>query len=254
MMRELKVINKPGTWLKKSIEDSSSLPPNLKHFLPFNTVLRVKAQQPANSNHSLVTLDRGYGEQNYNTWYIFLPHFREENTNKDILLPVPFEPQTNNLREPDRECYSSSSFMVLNYKLPGVLSSDDEYVKRLNALGYDSTEHEGHQILWNKLGLKSQFRTDLGFDDLDQQLEKGNPIAIGFLHRGTLSNPTGGHWAVVIGRKGEDYVFNDPYGSLMDGYTSSPYNGKGVVYPRTVLQKRWLPEGKKSGWGRIILD
>jgi hypothetical protein len=58
---------------------------------------------------------------------------------------------------------------------------------------------------------------------------------------------------VVIGKKGEDYVVNDPYGSLNDGYTGAVTNGKGAVYKRSDLQHRWLAKGKdKTGWGRIF--
>ena len=58
---------------------------------------------------------------------------------------------------------------------------------------------------------------------------------------------------VVIGKRGEDYVVNDPYGSLNDGYTGPVTNGKGAVYKRSDLMYRWLDNGKdKTGWGRIF--
>ena len=58
---------------------------------------------------------------------------------------------------------------------------------------------------------------------------------------------------VVVGKKGEDYVVNDPYGSLNDGYTGAVANGKGAVYKKSDLQQRWLTKGKdKTGWGRIF--
>jgi len=58
---------------------------------------------------------------------------------------------------------------------------------------------------------------------------------------------------VVIGKKGEDFVVNDPYGSLNDGYTGAVTNGKGAVYRKSDLQYRWLTKGKdKTGWGRIF--
>jgi hypothetical protein len=58
---------------------------------------------------------------------------------------------------------------------------------------------------------------------------------------------------VVIGKKGDDYVVNDPYGSLNDGYTGAVTNGKGAVYKKSDLTYRWLENGKdKTGWGRIF--
>jgi len=46
-------------------------------------------------------------------------------------------------------------------------------------------------------------------------------------------------------------VVNDPYGSLNDGYTSAVTNGKGAVYKRSDLSRRWCPAGN-DGWGRIF--
>ena len=97
------------------------------------------------------------------------------------------------------------------------------------------------------------FSYSLTFADLDRELAAGRPVVIGILHRGTLSSPTGGHMLVVIGKRGDDYVVNDPYGSLNDGYTGSVTNGRGAVYKRSDLAYRWLEKGKdKTGWGRLF--
>jgi hypothetical protein len=93
----------------------------------------------------------------------------------------------------------------------------------------------------------------LSFADLDNELSNGRPVVIGILHRGTLSAPTGGHMVVVVGKTpAGDYVVNDPYGSLNDGYTGAVTNGKGAVYKKSVLEKRWTVDGPKSGWGRVF--
>jgi hypothetical protein len=58
--------------------------------------------------------------------------------------------------------------------------------------------------------------------------------------------------AVVIGKTPSgDYVVNDPYGSLNDGYTGAVSNGKGAVYKKSELARRWCPAGN-DGWGRIF--
>jgi hypothetical protein len=49
-----------------------------------------------------------------------------------------------------------------------------------------------------------------------------------------------------------NYVFNDPYGSLHDGYSGPVTNGRQVVYTRMELEKRWTADGPKTGWGRIF--
>jgi hypothetical protein len=99
--------------------------------------------------------------------------------------------------------------------------------------------------------LKSTWHTNLGFDDLEKEIKAGRPVVIGILHRGSLAAPTGGHMLVVRGitAKG-DFIVNDPYGSVNDGYSGPVTNGNQAVYSRAMLQKRWLPEGVKSGWGR----
>jgi hypothetical protein len=171
------------------------------------------------------------------------------------ILNVPYYPQTDNYRDANRTCNSSSCAMCLEYFKPGTLvgaKGDDAYVQKVFAVG-DTTDHSVQTKVLSSYGIKSDFRYNLSFADLDRELSAGRPVAIGILHRGTLSSPTGGHICVVIGKKGEDYVVNDPYGSLNDGYTGPVTNGKGAVYKKSDLQYRWLDKGKdKTGWGRIF--
>ena len=170
------------------------------------------------------------------------------------VLNVPYFPQTDNYRDAQRTCNSSACAMCLEYFKPGTLvgpKGDDAYVKKVFAVG-DTTDHTVQTKVLDSYGIKSQFSYNLSFADLDRELAAGRPVVIGILHRGTLSSPTGGHMVVVIGKKGEDYVVNDPYGSLNDGYTGSVTNGKGAVYKRSDLAKRWTPDGPTSGWGRIF--
>jgi hypothetical protein len=170
------------------------------------------------------------------------------------VLKVPFFPQTDNYRDSQRTCNSSSCAMCLEYFKPGTLSGakgDDAYVRKVFAVG-DTTDHAVQTKVLAGYGIKSHFSYNLSFADIDKSLDAGKPVVIGILHRGSLSAPTGGHMVVVIGKKGEDYVVNDPYGSLNDGYTGAVTNGKGAVYKKSDLIRRWTPDGPKSGWGRIF--
>ena len=171
------------------------------------------------------------------------------------VLQVPYYPQTDNYRDADRTCNSSACAMVLEYLKPGTLKGakgDDAYVQKVFAIG-DSTDHTVQTKVLESYGVKSYFSYNLSFSDIDRSLSAGTPVVIGILHRGPLSAPTGGHMVVVIGKKGQDYVVNDPYGSLNDGYTGSVTNGKGAVYKKSDLTYRWLENGKdKTGWGRIF--
>jgi hypothetical protein len=171
------------------------------------------------------------------------------------ILNVPYFPQTDNYRDANRTCNSSSCAMCLEFLKPGTLKGakgDDAYIQKVFAIG-DTTDHSVQTRVLKDYGVNSEFRYNLGFADLDRELAAGRPVAIGILHRGSLSAPTGGHICVVIGKKGEDYVVNDPYGSLNDGYTGAVTNGKGAVYKKSDLMYRWLTKGKdKTGWGRIF--
>jgi hypothetical protein len=174
---------------------------------------------------------------------------------KSSVLDVPYFPQTDNYRDPQRTCNSSACAMCLEYFKPGTLKGaqgDDAYVTKVFQVG-DTTDHEVQTKVLSSYGIQSRFSYNLTFADLDLEIAAGRPVVIGILHRGPLSAPTGGHMLVVIGKSedGQSYVVNDPYGSLNDGYTGSVMNGKGAIYKKSELMSRWCPN-KNDGWGRIF--
>lgn len=168
---------------------------------------------------------------------------------------VPFYPQTDNYTQPDRTCNSSSCAMCLEYYKPGSLppgpKGDDAYLKKVLALG-DSTDHDVQTKVLKSYGLNSEFSYNLSFTDLDREINAKRPMVIGILHRGPLSNPSGGHMIVVHTKLNNgNYVCHDPYGDLYDGYVSDVNNGKNVIYEASVLKARWTVKGS-GGWGRIF--
>ncbi|UYA57466.1 lysozyme [Synechococcus phage S-CREM1] len=171
------------------------------------------------------------------------------------ILEVPFYPQTDNYRDADRTCNSSACAMCLEYFKPGTLKGpkgDDAYVQKVFATG-DTTDHLVQTRVLASYGIKSHFSYSLSFADLDREIAAGRPVVIGILHRGPITAPRGGHMVVVIGKTpAGDYIVNDPYGSLNDGYTGAVSNGKGAVYKRSELARRWTPDGPTSGWGRVF--
>lgn len=172
-------------------------------------------------------------------------------------LDVPYYPQTDNYTNAERTCNSSSCAMCLEFLKPGTLKGakgDDAYVAKVFAIG-DTTDHAVQTKVLNGYGISSEFKYNLSFDDLDNEINNGRPVVIGILHRGSLHSPTGGHMCVVRGKTpdGKGYYINDPYGTCNDGYTSDVYNGKNTIYTKEMLKYRWLENGKpKTGWGRIF--
>ena len=179
---------------------------------------------------------------------------KTEQPKSNVLENFPWYPQTDNYRDAHRTCNSSACAMCLEYFKPGTLKGakgDDAYVQKVFSVG-DTTDHTVQTKVLSTYGIKSNFSYSLSFADLDREIAAGRPVVIGILHRGTLSNPTGGHMVVVIGKTATgDYVVNDPYGSLNDGYTGAVTNGRGAVYKRSELVRRWCPGGN-DGWGRIF--
>ena len=176
---------------------------------------------------------------------------------KTSILSVQYYPQTDNYALASKTCNSSSCAMALEFLKPGTLKGvkgDDEYLRKVLAIG-ESTDHNVQTKVLESYGVYSTWNQTLSFADLDRELGLGKPVVIGILHRGTLSAPTGGHIIVVIGKTADSksYVVNDPFGNLMDGYTTDVYNGKGAIYPKSVLEKRWTVEGPNSGWGRVFV-
>ena len=172
----------------------------------------------------------------------------------DLILPVPYYPQTDNYTQPERTCNSSSCAMTLEYFRPGTLEGrkgDDEYLRTVFSYG-DTTDHSVQTKALEEYGVKSSFKYDLTFDDLDKELAAKRPVVLGILHKGTIQDPSGGHMIVVIGKNKHGYVCHDPYGDLYDGYTSSVYNGRSVVYEKHVLEARWTVDGPGTGWGRVF--
>jgi predicted chitinase len=177
-------------------------------------------------------------------------------SSQNISLEVPWFPQTDNYRDSQRTCNSSSCAMCLEYFRPGTLpgtKGDDKYVEVVFQYG-DTTDHNVQTQALSSFGLKSEWRTNLDFDDVYRELEAGRPMVLGILHRGTTDSPVGGgHMIVVRGCNDHgDFIVNDPYGSLNDNYTGAVENGHGAIYSHREMKHRWTVEGPGSGWGRVF--
>lgn len=190
----------------------------------------------------------------YQTWIVWGDDIDLPKTTDNIIrLNVPYYSQRdNNSTEWWRQCNTSSHAMILNFLKPGSVASDDEYFKMYVEPYGDSTDWNVHTNALRKFGIESEYRQNLSYSDLEDSLRRGFPIAVGVLHKGSLDAPSGGHVLVITGMDKDRGVFfaNDPWGY---GFSYTDYNGKNVEYPiYPSLDRRWLVDGDKSGWGRIV--
>lgn len=146
-----------------------------------------------------------------------------------------------------RECFSSSCAMLAMFW--GKVPSDDAY-NAIRAKHGDSTSAQAQLSALRSLGLNANFHTNGTSESLEDEIDAGRPVAVGWLHHGPVSAPWGGgHWSVVIGYTGLAWIQNDPNGEalLVPGGYAKNTNGAGVIYSRKNWNPRWMPGGSK-GW------
>ena len=146
-----------------------------------------------------------------------------------------------------RECFSSSCAMLAMFW--GKVVNDDQY-NAIRAKYGDTTDAQAQLAALRSLGLKADFATNGTPAVLEREIDAGRPVAVGWLHKGPVSAPTGGgHWSVVIGYTAAAWIQNDPNGEALlvqGGYTANT-KGAGMVYSRKNWNPRWMPGGS-GGW------
>lgn len=146
-----------------------------------------------------------------------------------------------------RDCFSASTAMLAAYW--GKEPNEDDYNVLRESYG-DSTSSEAQLAALRHLGLKAEFRTDGCLQTLRNEIDAGRPVAVGWLHHGPPTAPSGGgHWTVVIGYDDSGVIMNDPYGScdLVNGGYPENHNGAHQHYSYANWEPRWRPQGS-GGW------
>jgi hypothetical protein len=172
------------------------------------------------------------------------------------LSGFPFFSQHDNGPEGWRQCQTSAIAMCLRYlKVPGI-KDDKDYLRVVQRYG-DTTSQAAHQQALASLPVRARFRQNMTAAEVQAEIRSGLPVAIGILHHGSVSKPTGGgHYIVVYGFDATHWIVNDPYGELnlvQGGWSSqAPTAGKGQRYSFRNLNPRFLPEGPASGWGWVF--
>jgi hypothetical protein len=165
------------------------------------------------------------------------------------VLDVPYFYQNDNKSGTGyRECFSSSCAMLAAFY--GKVKTDDQY--NLVRQHYGDTTDLGAQIgALTKLGLTPKFKSNGTAKDIERCIDAGTPVAVGWLHKGPVTRPSGGgHWSVVIGYTPTHFIFHDPNGeaSLVSGGYVANSGGKAVAYSRKNWLPRWEVDGPGTGW------
>jgi len=168
------------------------------------------------------------------------------------VLDVVYFSQRDNYRDASRTCFSSSCAMLCEYLKPGTLpgaKGDDKYVEEVFKIG-DSTDASVQIQTLKHFGINASFKTNGSLSTLDSLLGQGIPVPIGILHHGVSSAPSGGgHWLIVIGKEGTNYICQDPWGEIDNASGTYPStDGKRKKYSENLIKARWTVEGPGSGW------
>jgi hypothetical protein len=168
------------------------------------------------------------------------------------VLAVPYFSQRDNYRDASRTCFSSSCAMLVECLKPGTLpgaKGDDKYVEQVFKRG-DSTDASVQVQTLKHFGISASFKTNGTLGTLDALLSQGIPVPIGILHHGPASAPSGGgHWLTVVGKSGEDYIVNDPWGEINHSNGTYPStDGKLKKYSKALLDSRWTVASSNDGW------
>lgn len=164
-------------------------------------------------------------------------------------LKTPYQGQKDNRSGTGwRECFSSSVAMLLMHE--GRIESDDAYNLVRERFG-DTTDPQSHLRAVSFLGLKPSFSTTCDRAILERSLARQRPAALGWLHRGPVTRPTGGgHWGVCIGSNSTHLLLHDPFGEpdLVRGGHLPGRSGSSVLCTWGNFRPRWEVEGPGTGY------
>jgi len=176
-----------------------------------------------------------------------------------IELPVPYLSQNDSATsQGPRMCFSSTCAMAAAFLKPdaprGPGQLDDQYLALVQRHG-DTTDANAQVKALQSVCLQARFRTDGSIEDLIEQLKRGLPCPVGWLHKGPVSAPNGGgHWSLVIGwdPAKRQFLMHDPNGvaDLVNGGYVNTAIGSGAAqrYSERNWGRRWMVEGAGSGW------
>jgi hypothetical protein len=174
------------------------------------------------------------------------------------LSGFPYFSQLNAADGPEggRQCQTSAIAMCLAYlKAPGI-RDDTDYLRVVQRHG-DTTVQATHQKALAELGVQARFTMECTAAQAQAEIRAGLPVAMGYLHRGPVGNPSGGgHWLACYGFDAVGWNVMDPYGDLdmvNGGWLQKGGNsGRGLRYSYRSFNPRWLVEGPANGYAWLF--
>jgi lysozyme len=245
-----------ATLLKKRPVAGTELADNEKSAVEVGKEYAKAQVLDTEAGHTLLDLPYGAGQ-----FWLFDDHWQglsatpAQPTGGEVKLPgfIHWD-QKNNQSDGWRECQSSSIAMCLKFLGIGNLSDDQQYVSIVEKYG-DTTERQPHFDAMKQLGYtKATWHTNLNAEAIKAEINKGKPVAVGALHKGHVSNPSGGGHFVVIYGYGPDYwCVQDPYGEqdLVNGdfCNAAIGAGKDQKYSFKNFNPRLFVANPSDGWG-----
>jgi hypothetical protein len=217
--------------------------------------LRKKYERELAADPTILTEDEDWRKT-------FSTAVRQPTTNP---LRVPYFWQQDNGADGWRQCQTSAIAMCLAFKGVNAIRDDLDYLRYVRKHG-DTTHRPPHFGAMREIGFQG-FQWHEGGPNHDEglsaircreEIDNGNPVAVGVLHHGPVHRPIGGgHFIVLIGYTQTHWICHDPYGELMlasGGWANRTMSaGRGVKYSFKNLNPRIFVKGPNDGWGWTFL-
>ena len=253
-----------ATLLKKKPVAGTELADNEKSAVEAGKVYAGCKVLKEEAGHKLLELPGGAGQ-----WWVYPSHWAYEGgapkpaaaatagggrVENHRLVGFKHQDQKDNASDGWRECQSSSIAMCLMWMGIGNLTNDQQYVALVEKHG-DTTERAPHFAAMKDLGYtKAKWHTTLTIAQCKAEIDAGRPVAVGSLHHGPVTAPSGGgHFVVLTGYTDSAWVVQDPYGSqnlTSGGWASQAMGaGKDQLYSFKNFNPRIFVEGDGSCWG-----
>ena len=179
----------------------------------------------------------------------------------NLLQPFTFFDQKDNGPEGWRQCQTTSLAMCLryiqdhkNYQFSIPINDDKDYLAVVESIhGGDTTLQATHKKALAKIGAPGRFITNASAEVIKAEIDKGYPVAVGYLHDGHVSSPSGsGHYCVIHGYNANSWATQDPYGDpdlINGGWISSGIGcGQNQSYSFQNFDPRLFVNAPNDGW------